>query len=216
MIKHDLTGKTFGRLTVLKEDAIRSKQGYVKWICRCSCPDKSIVSVTSYNLVSGKTKSCGCLQKELIINRNKSREKHPSADRETRLYRIWKGVHARTTYESQSAYKNYGGRGIGVCDEWKNDFGAFRDWALANGYSDNLTIDRVDTNGDYTPNNCRWATRKEQNNNQRSNILLTFNGETHNAAQWADIIGVPRDRIYGRIRSGYPVERVLQEYIKKG
>lgn len=102
-----------------------------------------------------------------------------------------------------------------MCDEWKNDFTAFRDWAMSNGYDDDLTIDRLDNDGDYTPTNCKWSTRKEQNNNQRSNILLSFNGETHTAAQWAEIMDIPKDRIYKRIRRGHDINVVLKEFIER-
>lgn len=122
---------------------------------------------------------------------------------------------ARTTYESQECYPNYGGRGVTVCDEWKNDYISFRDWARANGYMDDLSIDRIDSDGNYTPDNCRWATRKEQNNNQRSNIRLSFDGHTHTAAQWAEIMGITKSCIYKRINRGYSIEAILKEFIEK-
>lgn len=215
MIKEDLTGKTFGRLTVLEEAEKRSSKGYIQWICRCNCENETIVVVPSYRLKSGKTRSCGCLQRDTVISMNKDREKYPENDRETRLYSIWKGMRARTTYESQSSYKNYGGRGIDICDEWKSDYMSFKDWSLANGYSDTLTIDRINTNDSYHPSNCKWSTRKEQNNNQRSNIVLSFNGETHTASQWAEIMCITKDCIYKRIRRGYPIELILKEFIER-
>lgn len=213
MIKEDLTGRQFGRLTVLKEAGGRSSQGYVLWICQCNCEDKNLVTVSSGNLKSGKTKSCGCLGREQLIRRNKSRERYSASERESRLYRIWGGMNARTTYESQKSYKDYGARGIRVCDEWKEDYMTFKDWALSHGYKDNLSIDRLDNDGDYTPDNCRWATRKEQHNNQRSNILLSYDGQTHTAAQWAEIMNIPKDRIYKRIRRGRSIEDILKEYL---
>lgn len=215
MVKEDLTGRKFGRLTVLEEAEGRSSQGYVRWICQCSCKEKTVIIVTSGNLKSGKTRSCGCLQRECTINRNKSRENYPISERETRLYRIWGGMKARTSYESQKSYSDYGARGIRVCDDWKNDFMKFKDWSLSHGYRDDLSIDRLDNDSDYTPDNCRWATRKEQHNNQRSNILLTYDGQTHTAAQWAEIMNVPKDRIYKRIRRGRDIEEILKEYIEE-
>lgn len=215
MIKEDLTGKVFGRLTVLRAAEQRSKQGYIQWVCQCNCRDKTIIVVPSYKLKYGHTRSCGCLQRDTVIQMNRDREKNPAADRDTRLYRVWRGIRARTSYESQLSYKNYGGRGISICDEWHDDFSAFRNWALANGYSDDLTIDRLDIDGDYTPDNCRWATRKEQNNNQRSNIRLSFDGETHTASQWAEIMGITKDCIYKRIRRGYTIEAILKEFIER-
>lgn len=121
---------------------------------------------------------------------------------------------ARTKYNSQEGYSRYGGRGIRVCNEWKDNFRSFRDWSEANGYADGLTIDRLDNDGNYEPSNCRWSTRKEQNNNQRSNIRITYDGNTYTASQWADIMGINRSSIYKRISRGYPVERILQEYIE--
>ena len=214
MIKHDLTGLVFGRLTALEPIEQRSKHGYVQWLCRCECGNNSVI-VPSGQLLSGNTRSCGCLGREAIIKRNKSTAKYPESDRKSRLYSIWGGMIARTTYESQEAYKNYGGRGISLCDEWRTDFTTFRDWSLKNGYGDELSIDRIDNNRGYTPDNCKWSTRKEQNNNQRSNILLTHAGETHTAAQWAEIMGISKDCIYKRIQRGYSVDRILKEFIEK-
>ena len=213
MIKEDLTGRKFGRLTVLREADGRSKRGYILWECECSCDNRTIIVVPSERLRSGHTKSCGCLQRDTVVAKNVAGAKYPAYDRQSRLYRIWKAIFARTTYESQPGYKNYGGRGISICDEWKNDFYAFKNWALSHGYEDSLSIDRIDVNGDYTPSNCKWSTRKEQNNNQRSNILLTYNDETHTAAQWAEILGITKDCIYKRIQRGRGIESILKEII---
>jgi hypothetical protein len=123
---------------------------------------------------------------------------------------------ARTSYESQEGYKNYGGRGIKVCNEWKNDYYSFKNWALKHGYSDTLSIDRIDPDGNYDPYNCKWSTRKEQNNNQRTNIRLSFDGKTHTASQWAELMNITKDCIYKRIYRGYPIERILKEFIERG
>ena len=112
-------------------------------------------------------------------------------------------------------YHNYGGRGIKVCDEWLNDSKAFVEWSLANGYEQGLSIDRIDNDGDYSPENCRWATRKQQSNNTRKNLLLTFNGETHTCAEWADIFGVDRNRFHHRLKQGWDLERILNEPAKE-
>lgn len=211
---NDLTGKHFGRLTVLYPMENRSRQGYIQYMCECSCIDHTKVITTSYRLTSGHTKSCGCLQREITSERNRQGVKYPETDRDTRLFRIWKGMIARTRYDSQEGYSRYGGRGIRVCNEWRDNFHSFRDWSEANGYADGLTIDRLDNDGNYEPSNCMWSTRKEQNNNQRSNIRITYDGNTYNASQWADIMGINRSCIYKRISRGYPVERILQEYIE--
>lgn len=155
----DLRGKRFGRLICVEPD--RSiKKHFVYWKCICDCG--AITIVPSRQLVSGNTQSCGCLHKELL---SKSRIKH--GGKGTRLYSIWKSMRYRCSNEKSNNYRYYGGRGISVCEEWKNDFLAFKQWAESNGYSDELTIDRINVDGNYEPNNCRWATFREQRMNQR-------------------------------------------------
>lgn len=109
------------------------------------------------------------------------------------------------------AYKNYGARGITVCDEWVESFETFRDWANANGYKQGLTIDRIDNNKGYSPDNCRWTTIKVQCNNRRTNHILTLNKESHTISEWSEIVGIPRSVLLGRIKNGWPVERALTE-----
>lgn len=146
----DLTGKKFGRLTVIE----RSES---KWLCKCDCGNTKLVN--GGHLVSGDTKSCGCL-------RNEQRIKHGM--RNTRLYSVWHGMKERCYNTKHKHFKDYGGRGITICDKWKNDFNAFAQWALSHGYADNLTIDRIDVNGNYEPSNCRFITNAEQQKNKRN------------------------------------------------
>ena len=127
--------------------------------------------------------------------------------RGTRLYQIWHNMKDRCYREKCSEYHRYGGRGITVCDEWRESFEAFRDWAMANGYMEGLTIERKDTNGDYCPENCCWATQKEQANNRRTNHLITYKGETHTMKEWAEIYNIPYYLLKDRIRKGIPMER---------
>lgn len=162
----DLTGLCFGRLTVL-ESSNERKHGKIVWKCKCTCG--SVIMVPSNYLTSGDTKSCGCLKKELTQKRNILLSKHNSSN--TRLYRVWSSMKTRCYYPRDKYYGRYGGRGISICDEWKDNFIAFRDWALANGYDENAprgacTLDRINNDLGYSPENCRWVDMKVQSNNR--------------------------------------------------
>ena len=123
--------------------------------------------------------------------------------KKVRLYNIWSHMCERCNNPNFVYFENYGGRGISVCAEWSGNYEAFKKWAIENGYKDNLTLDRIDNNGNYTPENCRWVTHKEQANNRRSNRLLYFNGEMHNIETWSKITGLPRHVIDGRLARGW-------------
>mgnify|MGYP006976626162 CR=1 FL=1 len=127
----------------------------------------------------------------------------------TRVYHIWSGIKSRCCCPTCSIYCNYGGRGITICDEWKNSPDSFCKWALENGYSDDLTIDRINNDGNYEPSNCRWATYKQQSRNRRNNHLLTLNEETKTIVEWSEIVGIKADTIWRRIRNGMSIEKAL-------
>ena len=205
----NLTGKRFGKLVVIKT-AGKTKNGAYLWQCKCDCGNEIIANVG--NLKNGHTKSCGCLR----VDRCKTNFTKHGLEH-TRLYGIWSDMRLRCYDEKNIAYHRYGGRGITICDEWKNDVKAFYDWAAANGYKDSLTIDRIDNDGNYCPENCRWATVKEQASNRRSNILVTHNGKTQTMKEWAHEVGTPYKVVWARMQKlGWSAERALTEPVKKG
>lgn len=157
--KHDLTGKRFGKLVVVRETEER-RNGKVVWECVCDCGNTC--KVRSCHLISGHTKSCGCYSSEYTTARNLTH-----GETHTRLHSIWSSMKTRCGNPHSKSYKYYGGRGIQVCQEWSDSFEKFRDWSLENGYAENLTLDRKDNDKGYAPDNCKWSTRKEQRMNQR-------------------------------------------------
>lgn len=186
--KYNMIGKKFNKLTVLEECKERKER---KKVYKCICDCGSIIYAFGTRLRTNKVKSCGCLKHE-----NKSNFKH--GKRHTRLYTVWYCMKQKCYNSNRKDYLYYGMRGIKVCDEWLNDFMAFYNWSMGNGYQDNLTIDRIDVNGNYEPSNCRWVDMKTQCNNRRTNVLLTYNGKTQTMAQWSDDLQVPYSTIKHR------------------
>jgi hypothetical protein len=202
----DLTGQRFGRLEVISLAISDKRKGY--WNCKCDCGKEKTISV--YNLINGSTRSCGCLHSEEVKERM---TKHGLS--KTRLGQIRNDMQKRCYNPNQIYYKNYGGRGITVCEEWKTNPTSFYTWANNNGYEEHLTIERIDINGNYCPENCRWATETEQNNNKRSNHLITCKGKTRTMSQWSEITGISYSTLRGRQRSGWSDEKTIETPVLK-
>lgn len=189
---HDLTGQKFGRLTVIGLDESKNTRK-TYWICQCECG--GIKSARSDSLLSGANKSCGCMKKEQD-KINLGRTTHGQEG--TRLYRVWQNMKDRCSNTNNSRYYRYGGRGIKVCDEWDNSFVPFYEWAINNGYAEELTLDRIDNDGNYEPSNCRWTTIQEQCNNRSSNIKITIGNATKTLLQWCEIFEVDYRTVISR------------------
>lgn len=208
----DLTGVKFGRLTVLGRSDNQPKGGYAIWVCKCDCGN--ISAVRSYFLTSGHTKSCGCLKKEIVKRKDNKVLIQGVFNKNARLYHIWNAMMNRCYSKNNSRYKNYGQIGISVSENWHNPVD-FYEWAIGNGYSDGLTIDRKDNSKGYCPENCRWVTNKIQQNNRKNNKILTLNGVSHTQREWEEIQGLTRGVIYNRLKLGWDLSRAIMEGITK-
>ena len=206
----DLTEQSFERLTVIKRVPSK-KLGETLWLCSCSCGNTTITSTG--RLRAGKCRSCGCLHIESARKQGLASSKHNHTN--TRLYRIWSNMKTRCYNKNNKKYSRWGGRGIYVCNEWKNNFEVFYNWAIKSGYAEDKTIDRIDNDGPYSPDNCRWTTFKVQANNTRKNVLITFNGETHTEAEWCNKLGIGRATLCYRLKR-YSVEEALTAPVVKG
>ena len=202
----DLTGQRFGKLIVIKY-LYTDKYRRTIWLCQCDCGN--LKAIPSVNLRKGITKSCGCYNNEKNLRHGQFG---------TRLYSTWSKMIERCHNKKYAQYKNYGERGIRVCDEWKNDFVAFYNWAMANGYKDNLTIDRIDNNGNYEPSNCRWATIQQQQNNRRNNRVFIINGEKLTMAEVARKYQINYKSLKTKMRKNIDILTAiteLKDYYKK-
>ena len=205
--RSNLINRRFGKLLVVKFSNIKTyknKSSQTQWLCKCDCGNEIVVSGNS--LISGNTTSCGCYLQELRIKHNKSHD---------RLYAIYKSMLHRCYSPKSRSYRSHGKRGITVCKEWQitenyNGMNNFYEWALSNGYQDNLTIDRIDNNGNYEPSNCRWTTYVTQGNNRSNNHMITYNGETKTMAEWAREYNIPYNTFAWRInKSKWDIEKSL-------
>lgn len=192
-----MIGKKFGKLCVLSELEERAKGGGKQYKCQCDCGNITIVR--SDHLKSGHTTSCGC-NKIMITSHRKSKEK---------IYRCWCHMKERCYNIHNINYHHYGGRGITVCDEWLRDFMSFYTWAMSHGYNDKLTIDRINVDGNYEPNNCRWTDYETQGNNRRNTVYITYNGKTQSVSQWCRELRLNLSTVYYRAKRGYRAEYCL-------
>ena len=193
-----MQGKKYGRLTVI-ERAGSNKEGKAEWMCVCECGNKRVF-VGKYFRV-GHTKSCGCYNIDMIIKRNKESAKMKGWAT-SRIYNTWYNMLRRCQKDNRKDGRWYRDKGISVCDEWQNFF-IFKRWAFANGYNKDLTLDRIDGDGNYEPSNCRWATWEQQANNRSSNRFLKIGDENKTVAQWAKAYAICPQMILSRLRHGY-------------
>lgn len=199
-----LIGQKFGRWTIIKR-VENDKYNQIRYLCQCDCGNTNIVHLGQ--LKSGHSKSCGCLSNELKRKRANTHSKS-----NTRIYHIFNSMKVRCLNSNYKAYKYYGARGIKVCDEWldkENGFTNFYNWAINNGYTEELTIDRIDNNGNYEPSNCRWVTMEIQANNVRTNIIIKYNNEEHTLSEWSKILKLNYKTIFKRYSDGFCLEDVF-------
>lgn len=202
----DMTGKKMGRLKVLTR-VENDKYGNAMWLCLCDCGNRVIVK--GHHLRTGKTQSCGCYHKDRLKTMNLE---HGYSG--TPLYKSWHAMKTRCVNKNSQSFRDYGGRGITFCKEWLGPR-KFIDWALENGYDENLTLERIDVNGDYTPENCTWVTRAEQNRNTRRNIKQKINGKEYTLSEIATKLGVTRGTVYAWYnKEGLRGEELIKRYAK--
>lgn len=198
----DLTGQRFGRLTVLYFiDQKNRKTRQYNWMCRCDCGNET--QANAYKLKQGLQQSCGCLKEEMKPRLGEITRKYKYSDK--RLYGVYKSIINRCTNPKGREWKNYGGRGITVCDEWLKDYDAFAEWAFENGYDKDAkhgecTIDRKDVDKGYSPENCRFIPNDKQQNNRRDNVILEYKGEEHTMKEWSEILNVSYQKLRYHIR----------------
>jgi hypothetical protein len=208
----DLVGQVFGRLTVTSYCEFKNTKNY--WNCVCACG--RLKAVITGHLKSGKVLSCGCLRKELFVERVTTHGlagKAKNGKYRCGLYVVWKGMLSRCNNHNNKKYFNYGGRGISVCDDWK-DFLAFNNWAMSNGYSKGLQIDRIDNSKGYSPDNCRFVTQKVNCRNKRNNRKFTVRGENLCVTELSEKYGQPIGRITNRLGQGWDIEKALFTAVK--
>ena len=191
--RKDLTGQRFGKLVVLEFVPTADQASY--WKCECDCGNTR--NIRGSRLITGKTVSCGCLGKKHGLNN-------------TRLYQVWADMKSRCYNSNHHWYSRYGGRGIIICDEWRDDFQQFYDWAMSNGYKKGLSIDRIDNNGNYESFNCRWVSILEQSHNRSTNVMVEYCGELICMSEAARLSGISRGTLNKRYRKGERGEELFR------
>ena len=192
----DITGMRSGLLTALYPEGNQRKKIFSNWVCKCDCGNYK--TVRGDHIYRKETISCGC---QHYVKKYNNFNK--------RLYNIWITMKQRCSNKNANHYNNYGGRGIGVCDEWANDYAAFHKWSMENGYSDGLTIDRIDNSLGYSPENCRWVTKVEQSNNRRNTRYVDFNGKSMPVSEVARKIGINPNVLLSRLNRGWEIEKAF-------
>ena len=201
----DLTGQKFNRLTVISRDT-NTKYGEATWKCYCDCEIE--VSVRSYALKSGSTKSCGCYLRDVQKRTDNKYLKHGVFHKDSRLYSIWNAMMSRCYNKNNKRFKDYGLVGITVTEKW-HDPSKFYIWAVNNGYSCNLTIDRINNFNGYSPDNCRWVDMKTQQNNRKNNKRFVVNGMSRTQREWEEFMGLSRGVIYNRLKLGWSLAQAI-------
>lgn len=197
---HDLTGKVFGRWTIV-DFSHRDNDSNPFWNAICSCG--TVRKVEGSSIFSGKSRSCGCLQRDSVTTHGRS---------ESLIYQVWGGMVGRCHNKKDPSYYRYGGRGITVCDRWRDSFENFLE--DMGEKPEGMSIDRINNNSCYCPENTRWATPTEQQRNRNCNKMLTFNGKTQTLAGWAEELNIKYPTLASRIRSGWPLEKALDSYVR--
>lgn len=199
----DLSGRKYNKLTVICKNG-KTNGGDIKWLCKCDCGNEK--TITGSKLKSGWTKSCGCMQKEWAANKF---SKHKLS--QTQLYKCWERMKSRCLNKNNNRYYRYGGRNIKVCSEWL-DFNNFSYWALSNGYKEGLTIERIDVNGNYEPNNCTWITPAAQMRNTSRTVWVEYKNSKICMAEFSRMTGISVNVIRNRLKKGLTADQIVEEY----
>jgi hypothetical protein len=210
----DQTGKTFGRLTCLSRVGTDPQERSL-WLCECSCGNKKVIVLP--NLTSGVTKSCGCLQREVSRKRNTTHSKSVDSNGNApRLYGIWRNMKQRCYNPKATKFEIYGGRGISVCDDWRFDYMKFHVWSMSNGYADHLSIDRIEGDDGYYPENCRWISVSRQNMNKNNNRFVVYNGQEKTLMEWSKELGIKFTTLKARLdQYGWSVDEAFNKPVKE-